>query len=144
MQTRVADTQFLNHKGGTMAAPEHDRKTILVIDDEEEIRDYLRFALEKAGYTVVEAGDGNQGLDAFGRCKVDLVITDLVMPAREGVETIRELVVNHPDVRIIAMSGATGGETYLNLVSKLGVRATLRKPFDRGEVLSAVETALSA
>lgn len=126
-----------------MAAPEHDCPVVLVIDDEVEIREYLRFILERGGYRVIEAADGNQGLEAFRRHRVDLVITDLVMPNREGVETITELRARHEGVRIVAMSGATCGDTYLDLVKSLGVRTTLRKPFDRQEVLSAVQAELS-
>src|SRR5690242_8002624 len=95
---------------------------ILVIDDEPMLRRTLRAVLERAGHTVVEAEDGNQGLEQFNVQRPDLVLTDIIMPNREGVETIGEMRRQAPDLPIIAMSGGgtRGGDLFLTLAERLG------------------------
>lgn len=114
--------------------------TILVVDDEELVRATLCQMLEQAGYEVIEAANGDQGLRVFQEYEVDLVITDIFMPGKEGIETIRELRKLRPDVKIIAISG--GGRTrnmdYLELAKDFGAKRALTKPFQREQVLSAV------
>ena len=78
---------------------------ILIIDDERQIRELLRDILEDAGYDVAEAADGQEAIKIQRGEPADLIITDLIMPEKEGIETIRELKQSYPDVRIIAMSG---------------------------------------
>jgi DNA-binding response OmpR family regulator len=114
---------------------------ILVIDDEEQIRAWMLLALSAAGYHVDEAADGEQGLTLARRQWFDLVITDLVMPEKEGVETIRELRELCPGTRIIAMTGAFIGD-FLKVVEKLGASATLTKPFSSAELLQQVRAVL--
>ena len=118
-----------------------DRKSILVIDDEESIRKVLRAILEREGYRVLEASDGNEGLKQFTATPTDLVITDLIMPEKEGIETIRELREKFPDVKIIAVSGGgrIGPDSYLQMAKGLGALRTLRKPFDLKILLKEVE-----
>jgi len=93
---------------------------------------------------VLEAADGIEGLEIYRQEPTDLVITDLIMPEKEGIETIIELKRDFPEVKIIAMSG--GGriepESYLNIAQKLGALQTLTKPFDRKELLEAVHNLL--
>ncbi len=110
---------------------------VLVVDDEPEIRRLLRQFLEHAGYRVTEAPNGKQAVAEVDAGGVALVITDLVMPEKEGIETIREMRSRHPDVKIIAMSGAFGGR-FLRTAEMLGANATLSKPL-RAE--SVVRTA---
>lgn len=120
-------------------------RVILVIDDDPGIRFVLRKALERAGYVVHEAGDGQVGLQRFRELQPDLVITDIIMPEREGVETIVALRREVPSMPIIAMSGGGGGGAdYLAMAEKLGAARTLHKPFSLAEALQAVDEVLAA
>jgi len=114
---------------------------ILIIDDEEQIRSMLRLMLERDGYEVVEAPDGIEGIKAYRRKPADLIITDLIMPNKDGIGMIIELQKEFPEVKIIAMSG--GGlnkpEGYLQGAKKLGAACTLTKPIDREKMLRAVK-----
>ena len=118
---------------------------VLIIDDDSNLRVVLRAALEKAGHEILEAGDGNQGIKAFREQRVDLVLCDLVMDGKEGLETIRELVRLQADVKIIAMSGGLFGwkMDMLPLAEKFGAAKSLKKPFDVGTLLSAVDELVS-
>ena len=78
---------------------------ILIIDDDVHIRTILRKTLQSEGYQVVEASNGNEGVRLYREKPVELIITDLIMPEKEGIETIMELGRDFPDVKIIAMSG---------------------------------------
>jgi len=113
---------------------------ILIVDDDEQVRSMLRLTLERAGFDVAEAADGLEAVRAHRRAPADLVITDIVMPEMEGIETIRELRRERPDLPIIAISG--GGqiapEGYLQVAGKIGAARTFTKPVDRGELLAAV------
>jgi DNA-binding response OmpR family regulator len=115
-------------------------KQILIIDDDDQFRLMLRRVLEKEGYDVLEAADGNQGLTSFRSFRTDLVITDIVMPEREGVETIMAMRTEFPSVKIIAVSGGGLGAPwdYLMLAKKLGAQVTLEKPLDRNRLLAEV------
>ena len=120
-------------------------KHILVIDDESQIRGLLRKVLERAGYTVTEAADGVEGCQAYRTARPDLVITDLTMPEKNGIETIKELIAENPKVRIIAISG--GGqrfpEYFLDKAKQEGAVKLLKKPFRNDEVLTAVAQTLA-
>lgn len=115
-------------------------KRVLIVDDDDQFRLMLRRILEKEGYDVIEAADGNQGISAFRQRKADLVITDIIMPEKEGVETIVALRQEFPSVKIIAVSG--GGRNapgdYLILANKLGAQVTMEKPLDRNRLLEQV------
>jgi len=115
---------------------------ILVIEDDEAYRLLLAKVLIEAGYDVVEAADGNEGLKAAWSKSPNLVITDLVMPGKEGIETITELRRSLPSTSVIAMSGAGHASTYLQLASKLGAHYALAKPFPRDALLAAVDKVL--
>jgi CheY-like chemotaxis protein len=110
---------------------------ILVADDESVVRSFLRTVLEGAGYVVIEAGNGKQALKEILAGAVDLVITDLVMPEQEGIETIRALRRDAPGVGIIAISGAFGGQ-YLRTAKLLGANIVLSKPVSAESLLAAV------
>jgi DNA-binding response OmpR family regulator len=122
------------------------KKRILVIDDDEQLRAMLTQALERAGYEVVGAGNGAQGLSLFRTQPADLVITDLIMPVKEGVETLIEFRREFPATPVIAISGGgRGGPTdYLSIARRLGACRTLAKPFSRDEMLLAVRDVLAA
>ena len=119
---------------------------ILIIDDESQIRSMLRLMLERVGYEVIEAADGMEGIRQYRDNPADLIITDLIMPNKDGIGMIIELKKEFPQVKIIAMSG--GGvnrpEGYLDGAKKLGAARTLTKPIDRDEMLIAVKETLKA
>jgi DNA-binding response OmpR family regulator len=117
---------------------------ILVIDDEESIRSMLAIILEKEGHRVTVAENGKIGMSRFKAEGADLIITDLVMPEQEGVETIMQLRQQHPTFPIIAMSGGgSRADTYLAICKRLGVRHTLAKPFTMDELIKTVAAVLS-
>ncbi|RMD65369.1 MAG: response regulator [Alphaproteobacteria bacterium] len=119
---------------------------ILLIDDETDLRTTVRMMLEQAGYEVVEADNGLEGLRQFEATAPDIVITDLIMPDMEGIETIRKMKSLAPATPIIAMSG--GGRArrvdFLKAAKVLGASRTLPKPFRRHELLAAVQACLGA
>ena len=117
-------------------------KTILVVDDEEDVRRVACAFLEDAGYETAEASNGFEALVVLREKMCDLVLTDLVMPEKEGAETVMELRKLYPDIGIIAMSGVVGAEFYLRAARMLGAGATLLKPFTREELVDSVETLL--
>jgi len=114
---------------------------ILIIDDDDQVRTVLRRTLEAAGHEVDEAGNGVEGISKYERNPADLIITDIYMPEKEGLETIIELKRDHPDVRIIAISGGSRDMDldFLPVAEKLGAEKTLSKPIDRTTLLSVVK-----
>jgi DNA-binding response OmpR family regulator len=116
---------------------------ILVVDDEAAVRGLLRRMLESGGHAVIEAPDGKQALRQALEGGVDLVITDLVMPEQEGIETIRALRRDVPGVGIIAISGAFEGQ-LLKMASLLGADAALKKPVSAEVLLASVAEVLKA
>ena len=119
--------------------------TLLVIEDDQLVRSVIRRMLEAKGHEVVEAEDGRRGILLYRKKPTDLVITDIVMPTKEGLETIREIRRDFPDVKIIAISG--GGRIspndYLDLAKKFGALRTFVKPFEWEDLISAVSEVLS-
>ncbi len=117
---------------------------ILVVDDEEMVRTTLRQMLENADYGVIEAANGGKAMRALEEHDVDLVITDILMPEMEGIETIIELKEHMPDLKIIAISGGGRAQNvdYLSVAKELGANATLAKPFRREQVLSIIKQTL--
>lgn len=117
---------------------------ILVVDDEELFRTTLCQMLEEAGHAVLEAANGEEALRIFDGSAVELVVTDIIMPEMEGIETIKELLQRNPKLEIIAISG--GGRAniadYLEFAKKLGANSALSKPFRKEELLKAVNAAL--
>jgi CheY-like chemotaxis protein len=117
---------------------------ILLIEDEPQLGGALRHMLEQAGYDVVEARNGCEGVQRFRAMPPDLVITDIFMPEQEGLETIRILRQTCPAIKIIAISGGGQKRTlnFLSVAEKLGAQRTLWKPFRRQELLEAVRELL--
>lgn len=117
---------------------------ILIIDDDLKIREVLRQILEHAGYEVMEAPDGKEGIRLYRERQAELVITDIIMPKKEGLETITDLRIEFPEVKIIAISGGglIGPETYLELAEVFGANRLLTKPFGHEELLEAVQDLL--
>ena len=117
---------------------------ILVIDDEAEVRYAIRAVLEDQGHHVKEAETGNQGLETLGSERFDLVICDIIMPDKEGIETIVEIRETLPEQKIVAMSG--GGrikkEDYLAVAAAVGATHTISKPFDAETLTDMVQAIL--
>lgn len=114
--------------------------TLLLIDDDDGFRSLVRRALERNGYAVLEAANGRDAVDVFGKSAVDLVITDLHMPVQEGVETISALRAGNERLPIIAMSGSS--EASLEDAMLLGANFRLNKPFRLDDLLIAVAVLL--
>ena len=112
----------------------------LIIDDEKSMLILLRKILEKDNHEVFEACDADEGISLYNTEKPDLVITDIIMPDKEGLEIIKELKREYPDVKIVAMSGGghIGPEDYLFLAKEFGALRTITKPFSSGEILEIV------
>ncbi len=117
---------------------------ILVVDDEELIRASITAALCRAGHQVTTAEDGADAVDKFRPGRFDLVITDIVMPRMEGIETLRALRQLEPGIRIIAMSETEADHGfYLKAAVALGADGKLEKPFTAAELRLIVEEALA-
>ncbi len=125
-------------------------KTVLIIDDEEAVRGALKRVLERAGYAVRLAASGPEGLQALRVQVADVVITDIVMPKVHGVETIKAIVQEFPQIRVVAISGggnfgaseykpnAITTTAYLTAAQSAGAHAVLTKPFETRDVLQAI------
>jgi DNA-binding response OmpR family regulator len=121
-------------------------RTILIVEDDESLRAMLKLILLDAGYAVLEAATGNEVGPIYQQEKPDLVITDLLMPDKDGLEVIMDLHRRDQNAKIIAISGSgkKNSGNYLLLAQKLGARCTLTKPFTPEEFLEAVRMALES
>ena len=117
---------------------------ILIIDDNEDLRDTLVVLLQDEGYSTTVAPDGADGVRAFTEARPDLVITDVVMPDTDGIETIRTIRSLDPNARIIAMSGGSliSNDYYLRMAKSLGAMAILSKPFEVEELVKLIRNCL--
>lgn len=117
---------------------------ILVIDDDDMVRDLLMETLQHADYEVDTARNGAEGLRHFDGTRYDLVVTDILMPEKEGIETILAMRKRDPAMRVLAISGGgrTGNYDYLDIALALGARGVLRKPFRPSQFLETVRTLL--
>jgi CheY-like chemotaxis protein len=118
---------------------------ILLVDDDRLLRQVLGQAISQMGHVVTQAANGLECLRAFRTGPFDLVITDLVMPEKEGIETILELRRTHPLTRIIAMSGGHDAklvQSNLRCARQLGATRVLLKPFLKAELLGAIDEIL--
>jgi len=114
---------------------------ILLIDDDEHLRATLTIALKRAGHDVHVAADGEIGLDFLMEHEVDILITDILMPVKEGIETIIEVRKCYPDLKIVAISGGgrSGNVGFLQMAKKLGASEALSKPFAMKALVDCVE-----
>jgi len=117
---------------------------ILVIDDNKEMLDIIGEWLTTAGYEVIKAINGTEGVRLYRRRPFDLVVTDLFMPEKDGLEVTIELRNDFPDVKIIMHSGHAYGDSSLASSKVLGTARTLRKPFTEEELLQAVREVLES
>jgi DNA-binding response OmpR family regulator len=119
---------------------------ILIIDDEPHILLMLKKMLEQSGYEVDLAANGVEGIELFRRSNADVVITDIIMPEKEGLETIREMRRIKQDLKIIAMSGGgkVSADNYLEIAKIFGASRVISKPFTKSEMVSAVRELLES
>lgn len=126
-------------------------KTVLIIDDDDAVRGALKRVLARAGYSVRTAAGGDEGLMELRDQCVDVVITDIIMPRMNGVDTIKAIVKEFPQVRIVAISGggnfgvteykpeAITTTAYLTAAKIAGAQAVLTKPFETKDLIEAIE-----
>ena len=121
-------------------------KKILVIEDNAIVRNTVKRILQIAGYTVVTANDGLEGVDLFRKELPDLVISDIIMPQQEGIGTIRQILAEFPGTKIIAISGGgrIGNTDFLQIARKMGAVDALPKPFDPDDLLGLITNCLKA
>lgn len=126
---------------GDAPPPGTNQKRILVIDDDDMVRTFVRRALEGEGYSIAMAANGYEAMVQFRQFKPDCVITDLLMPERDGIETIMEIRRLAPETPIIAITGGMTamGSVYLKTAERLGADEVLSKPFTIVQLLTTVE-----
>jgi CheY-like chemotaxis protein len=114
---------------------------ILIVEDDQQLREMLKQLLEREKYEVLDSSDGAEAVKILRKVKVDLIITDIIMPEMDGVGLIRDLRKDHPNLNIIAVSGGSrhiDPQNPLKIAEKLGVSHTFTKPFKLTELLGAV------
>lgn len=119
--------------------------TLLVVDDEKDMREYLQELLEDAGYEVTTAANGCEAIQLFKQNPFDIVITDLLMPKKDGAETIIELRFDYPDVKVIIVTGGGNNlkaEDHLELIEPLNVNYSFIKPVDSNRLLYVINKLL--
>ena len=120
--------------------------TILFVDDEIELRRIVRTMLERAGYRVLDAAEGTAAIALYREHRPQLVITDIFMPTKDGIELLRDIRALDPQAKIVVISG--GGSRnellYLKSAQQFGVAATLAKPFKGDALLAVVRRVLEA
>ena len=115
---------------------------ILVIDDEELMRELVKKMLTRDGYEVFLANDGVEGIEIFFKLSPDLVITDIMMPRKDGFEVISEIYCHNPNFPVIAMSGGRRDYTEnvnIDLIENMGLKGFLKKPFKQQDLLGIVK-----
>lgn len=114
---------------------------ILLVDDDKDVRDVLHSILVNSGYDVLAVSDGGEALVQFAQGEFDIVITDIIMPVKDGLETISEILQLKPGTRIIAMSGGgrQGNVDFLETAKALGASLTFNKPFNLRDLIEGIE-----
>ncbi|MCW5962129.1 MAG: response regulator [Pyrinomonadaceae bacterium] len=116
---------------------------ILVVDDEPSIRSLIRSTLEPEGFDVAEAENGLEAIESLLQTPAEVVFMDIIMPEKEGIETIMEIRKSFPKTKIIAISGVGSDSPYLLMARQLGAHSSLDKPFSPVEIIEKVNEMLS-
>jgi len=119
------------------------KPSILLVDDDGEIRTYIRTALEQAGFEISEAPNGKDAMNVFRRAPCEAVLTDILMPEGEGIRLILDLKRESPATAIIVMTGGSGTTDYSFIAKGFGVRYVLFKPFSVEKLVMTVRAALA-
>lgn len=118
------------------------RTTVLIVDDDPLIRETFRYPLEQKGYRVLAADDGDHAMEVIGGSNVDIVLLDILMPNKEGLETLLEIKSRFPGAVVHVMSG--GGSRnktdFLTIAAKFGADGIIRKPFSSRDLLRLIES----
>lgn len=117
--------------------------SILIVDDDDSFRALVRHILEENGHEIREARNGQVGLTLYREKPTDLVITDILMPERDGMEVTLALTREFLDAKVIAMTGATDDQNFLNVAKLFSARRVIQKPFSPADLLRAVQFTLS-
>jgi CheY-like chemotaxis protein len=121
---------------------------ILIVDDDQQVRELLSTLLTRKGFEIAEALNGREAIEYCNSRIPDLVLTDIIMPEKEGLSTIRELKAKYPSLKIIAISGGGGnrGEAgdLLEKAKELGVTHGISKPFDLNVIISTIRVVLES
>jgi CheY-like chemotaxis protein len=117
---------------------------ILVADDDPSIRHLYKLILDREGHEVYLANDGVEALEQAKKHDIDVLITDIIMPKKEGIETIVEIREMNPEIKIIAISGGgrRGNQDFLRMAEMVGANYTLAKPFEPHDLLKILKTCL--
>ncbi len=120
------------------------KSRILLIDDDDEFRLMFKEMLERANYEVFDINNGKEGINFYRSNPTDLIITDIVMPEKEGIETIINLMKEFSNIKIIAISGGgrSGPQNYLETAKLLGAKYSFTKPFQKEDILKAIESCI--
>lgn len=123
-----------------------NKKSILIVDDDAELREYMASALSALGYNIVTAEDGEEGLKCFRENSIDLVITDIYMPKMDGLELIQTLRKIAPEVKILATSGDNRDYSHdaLDWAEAAGAFEILEKPFEHDQFIDMIKTIIVA
>lgn len=115
--------------------------SILLIDDEEQVRDFLSTVISKRGHSLDTARDGREGLGLLRNKEYDVVVTDLFMDTQDGISTIMEMRNDFPSIPVIAISGGSwsSGTDFLEIAKKMGVAYTFSKPIALTELFEAID-----
>jgi len=120
-------------------------KTILIVDDEPSVRFMIKEMIEPVGYEVIEAGDGAEAYNICNNNALDLIVSDIVMPEKNGIDLIIQLKKEFPSIPVIAISGGggvAGHYDYLEIAKLVGANNILKKPFSAKEICAHIENAL--
>lgn len=136
----------MNSRASMAAEPMTRADRILIADDNELLRQATRDTLQEEGYEVTAARDGEELLQAYRQEPFDLVLCDVFMPGKDGLQIIRELLKGFPEAKIIAMSGGAydGALNLLPMAQLLGAKEVLQKPFSRAKLLEVIGRVLAA
>lgn len=120
--------------------------TVLLVEDDPQVRSMLHDTLEEEGHTIKEAENGREAIDAYRKDPADIVVTDIIMPGKDGVEALHILKRDFPDIKVIAISGGSAnirGEHLLDTAKKLGAARVFNKPVDLEELTTAINEVLA-
>jgi DNA-binding response OmpR family regulator len=117
--------------------------TILLVEDNEDVQESIKLFAERRGHDLFVAGDGNEGLKLYDTVKPDIVLMDIMMPDKDGIETSKELMQAHPEAVIFGYSGAALAADYFKLLEQYGVKRCFTKPLPMKELEAAINEELS-
>ncbi len=121
----------------------HSGAAILLVEDDDALRASLQRDLERAGYRVLTAEHGNAALTVHNSEHIDVIVTDIMMPEKDGIELIMELKKESANANIIAITGTHSDDKYLRIAKMLGADLTLEKPFLLTDLVQAIELTLT-